>query len=102
VESAPRKNANMKDWRLLFGTLAYGAAAERVARGGGSTCCCAKDRALGGSDPITSDMYDGRQAADMPQQALLASLGCGNPTALAELKPGILSLAACRLARTRQ
>jgi arsenite methyltransferase len=65
----------------------YGAAAERVTRGGGS-CCGAKDRALAGCDPITSGHYDARQAGDVPADALLASLGCGNPTALAELKPG--------------
>jgi arsenite methyltransferase len=66
----------------------YGAVAERVARGGASGCCGAKDRALGGCDPITSGHYDAAQAGNVPEQALLASLGCGNPTALAELKPG--------------
>jgi ubiquinone/menaquinone biosynthesis C-methylase UbiE len=66
----------------------YGAAAKRVACGGGSSCCGAKDRALTGSDPITSNLYDGQQAGEVPEKALLASLGCGNPTALAELKPG--------------
>ena len=66
----------------------YGAAAERVASGGASSCCGAKDRALGGADPITSNLYDNLQACDVPEQALLASLGCGNPTALAELKAG--------------
>jgi ubiquinone/menaquinone biosynthesis C-methylase UbiE len=66
----------------------YGAAAERGARGAASSCCGAKDQALGYSDPITSDLYDSAQAGDVPAQALLASLGCGNPTALAELKAG--------------
>jgi SAM-dependent methyltransferase len=42
----------------------------------------------GCSDPITSNLYDGSQTGQIPEEALLASLGCGNPTALAELKPG--------------
>ena len=66
----------------------YGAAAERVVRGGANSCCGGKDRALDAPDPITSGLYDASQAAAVPEQALLASLGCGNPTALAELKPG--------------
>lgn len=66
----------------------YGAAAERVARGGGSSCCGAKAASLDAVDPITSHLYDANQAAAVPEKALLASLGCGNPTALAELKAG--------------
>jgi arsenite methyltransferase len=66
----------------------YGAAAERVARGGGTACCGGASAALGQCDPITSNLYDQLQAGDVPETALLASLGCGNPTALAELKPG--------------
>jgi SAM-dependent methyltransferase len=65
----------------------YGAAAERVARGAGNGCCGAS-AALGGCDPITADLYDAVQSGEVPEAALLASLGCGNPTALAELKPG--------------
>ena len=41
-----------------------------------------------GADPITSDLYDAPQKSELPEAAVLASLGCGNPTALAELKPG--------------
>jgi arsenite methyltransferase len=66
----------------------YGEAAERVARGGGNACCGGAAGAIGGCDPITSNLYDGTQAGDVPADALLASLGCGNPTALAELAPG--------------
>jgi len=65
----------------------YGQAALRVASGGASSCCGAAP-AVGGCDPITSDLYDDRQTAVLPEQAVLASLGCGNPTALAELKEG--------------
>jgi arsenite methyltransferase len=65
----------------------YGEAAQRVARGDGNGCCGAS-RSGGGGDPITSNLYDSVQAGDIPEKALLASLGCGNPTALAELKPG--------------
>jgi arsenite methyltransferase len=49
--------------------------------GSGTSACC-------GTDPITSNLYDEAQAAAIPAEAMLASLGCGNPTALAELKPG--------------
>ncbi|HSB25703.1 MAG TPA: arsenite methyltransferase [Burkholderiaceae bacterium] len=65
----------------------YGEAAERVARGAGNACCGGAASA-GQGDPITSNLYDAGQAGDVPEQALSASLGCGNPTALAELKPG--------------
>jgi arsenite methyltransferase len=67
----------------------YGQAALRVASGG-SSCCGAT--ASTGWDPITSNLYDAQQAGQIPEQALLASLGCGNPTALAELKPGEIVL----------
>src|SRR5579859_4729424 len=64
----------------------YGQAALRV-RAGGSSCCGATS-APGCGDPITSNLYDASQAGQIPVEALLASLGCGNPTALAQLKPG--------------
>ncbi|HEX7939266.1 MAG TPA: arsenite methyltransferase, partial [Gemmatimonadaceae bacterium] len=52
---------------------------------GSSGCCGATNETW---DPITADLYDAGQTAGLPEQALLASLGCGNPTALAELNPG--------------
>jgi arsenite methyltransferase len=65
----------------------YGQAALRVNTGGNS--CCGANAAGGtGCDPITSNLYDNAQAEQIPEAALLASLGCGNPTALAELKTG--------------
>ncbi|HEX2189315.1 MAG TPA: arsenite methyltransferase [Longimicrobiaceae bacterium] len=65
----------------------YGQAALRVVAGGGSSCC--GGAAFNGScDPITSDLYDAAQTAALPEGAVLASLGCGNPTALAELREG--------------
>src|SRR5271170_5859097 len=64
----------------------YGQAALRVTSGGSS--CCGAAASAGCSDPITSNLYDALQAGQIPEEALLASLGCGNPTALAELKPG--------------
>jgi len=63
----------------------YGQAALRV--GTGSSCCGAS-AASGSSDPITSNLYDAVQTNQIPEQALQASLGCGNPTALAQLNPG--------------
>src|ERR1700741_4089669 len=64
----------------------YGQAALRV-RAGGSSCCGAT-AGTGCGDPITSNLYDAAQAGQIPEEALLASLGCGNPTALAQLNPG--------------
>jgi ubiquinone/menaquinone biosynthesis C-methylase UbiE len=64
----------------------YGEAAVRVGAGGSS--CCGASPASSCSDPITSNLYDAAQVGQIPQEALLASLGCGNPTALAELNPG--------------
>ena len=64
----------------------YGQAALRVTTGGSS--CCGATAATGCADPITSNLYDASQIGQIPEEALLASLGCGNPTALAELKPG--------------
>src|SRR5215467_4302627 len=64
----------------------YGQAALRVSTGGSS--CCGATSATGCADPITSNLYDAPQIGQVPEEALLASLGCGNPTALAELKPG--------------
>jgi len=66
----------------------YGAAATRVAQGTSSSCCGGTPASVGGSDPITSNLYDALQAGEVPEKAMLASLGCGNPTALAELKAG--------------
>jgi arsenite methyltransferase len=65
----------------------YGEAA-RQARGGVKAGCGCGPSACCGSDPITSNLYDEAQAAAIPVEAMLASLGCGNPTALAELKAG--------------
>jgi SAM-dependent methyltransferase len=64
----------------------YGEAALRVKSGGSS--CCGAGAATSCCDPITTNLYDASQAGQIPEEALLASLGCGNPTALAQLKPG--------------
>jgi arsenite methyltransferase len=66
----------------------YGAAARRVSSGEGSACCGTSPSAECGADPITSNLYDEAQTSGLPSAALSASLGCGNPTALAELKAG--------------
>jgi arsenite methyltransferase len=65
----------------------YGQAALRVTLGG-SSCCGASTALDGCSDPITSNLYNAAQTGELPHEAVLASLGCGNPTALAQLKPG--------------
>jgi arsenite methyltransferase len=64
----------------------YGQAALRVTAGEGTGCCGASAR--GECDPVTSNLYDAAQTGDVPEKAMQASLGCGNPTALAELKAG--------------
>jgi arsenite methyltransferase len=64
----------------------YGEAALRVGSGGSS--CCGVAPATNCCDPITSNLYDAAQAGQIPEEAMLASLGCGNPTALAKLNEG--------------
>ena len=65
----------------------YGQAALR-ASSGGSSCCGAMAALDNCCDPITSNLYDVTQTGSLPEAAVLASLGCGNPTALAQLKAG--------------
>jgi len=65
----------------------YAEAARRVSNGGDATCGCGTGTAVC-CDPITSNLYDESEAASIPETALKASLGCGNPTALASLHPG--------------
>jgi arsenite methyltransferase len=67
----------------------YGEAARRVASGAGSACCgTSPASSIEGCDPITSDLYGEGEATAVPEAALKASLGCGNPTLLAKLQPG--------------
>ncbi len=65
----------------------YGQAALRAVAGQGSSCCGGSS-SCGTTDPITTDLYEAAQVSGLPAEAVLASLGCGNPTALAELQPG--------------
>src|SRR5581483_418327 len=65
----------------------YGQAALRV-KTGGSICCGSSPTGIGQCDPISSNLYNEIQTLGIPEDAVLASLGCGNPTALAELRPG--------------
>src|SRR6478609_2727024 len=70
----------------------YGQAAKRVSEGATAAACCGSSGCCGATteawDPITADLYDEQQKAGIPVEAVLASLGCGNPTALASLRPG--------------
>jgi len=66
----------------------YGQAALRVSRGDSSCCGSSPATGSGCCDPITSNLYDALQTGQIPEEALLASLGCGNPTALAKLNLG--------------
>jgi arsenite methyltransferase len=63
----------------------YGAIARSVTDSGAAACC---DPAMRCCDPITKDLYGALEMEGLPEKAVLASLGCGNPTALTELKPG--------------
>src|SRR3954471_9739084 len=97
-----RDEGNTGDLTTLEGIRAtvrerYGMVAQRVAEGAtvGASCCAPAAGSSGccGStteswDPITADLYDAGQTAGLPAEALLASLGCGNPTALAHLNLG--------------
>ncbi len=66
----------------------YGQAALRARSGAGSACCGASAAAGSCCDPITSNLYDPAQTGTLPEEAVRASLGCGNPTLLAGLQPG--------------
>jgi arsenite methyltransferase len=68
----------------------YGEVAKQVAAGG--TACCGGAADLSLCDPITRNLYDDAQKSGLPAEAVAASLGCGNPTALAELRPGEIVL----------
>ena len=70
----------------------YAEAALRAAAGGSSCCGAAPASAGACADPITSNLYDDSQAGQIPEEALRASLGCGNPTALTKLNPGEIVL----------
>jgi ubiquinone/menaquinone biosynthesis C-methylase UbiE len=70
----------------------YGQAALRVVSGTGASCCGGGESARCATDAITSNLYDEVEKGQLPEAAVLASLGCGNPTALAELKPGEIVL----------
>lgn len=64
----------------------YGQAAVQAA--GGTAACCGPEASTGTCAPVTSDLYSAEEIAAAPAEALAASLGCGNPTGLAQLKPG--------------
>jgi arsenite methyltransferase len=64
----------------------YGEAAKRASSGG--SACCGGGAQLSGCDPITKDLYSDAEKRALPEKAVAASLGCGNPTALAQLQPG--------------
>jgi len=70
----------------------YGEAALRVISGTGTACCGSNPSSCSAADVITSDLYSNQQKGELPDTAVQASLGCGNPTALAELKPGEIVL----------
>jgi arsenite methyltransferase len=83
VENANIDNASIKE----IVREKYGQAALR-AGAGGSSCCGAAPASGCACDPITSNLYDAAQTEQVPEKALQASLGCGNPTALARLNVG--------------
>jgi arsenite methyltransferase len=66
----------------------YGLAAKEVSEGARSSCCSTTCCGGAAEDPITSNLYSQAESATLPEKAVLASLGCGNPTALAELHQG--------------
>jgi arsenite methyltransferase len=71
----------------------YGKAASRVRAGlDDASCADTASRCCSNASPITSNLYDDAQTDGLPEAAVIASLGCGNPTALAELKPGEIVL----------
>ena len=79
----------------------YGQAVKAAISGGKTSCCGSSSKpapskgealGIGGTDPITRDLYSAAQTAEVPADAIAASFGCGNPTALAELRAGEIVL----------
>ncbi len=70
----------------------YSEAALRVISGAGSACCGSSPSSCSAIDVVTSNLYNDQEKGELPAAAVQASLGCGNPTALAELKPGEIVL----------
>jgi arsenite methyltransferase len=70
--------------------LKYGSAARAVSEAGSVAACC--DPALRCCDPITANLYSANESGQIPEKAVLASLRCGNPTALIQLNPGEIVL----------
>jgi arsenite methyltransferase len=83
----PKENATGMEVKEIVKEK-YGEAARRVANGQSNGCCGAASALDACCDPITSNLYNAAQADQIPDAALKASLGCGNPTALAQLNPG--------------
>jgi arsenite methyltransferase len=82
-EEKPMADSNIKE----VVREKYAEAARRV-KSGQSSCCCGTSDPTSACDPITSNLYAADQVAGLPEEAVSASLGCGNPTALASLQPG--------------
>jgi len=70
----------------------YAQAALGVKRGSKTSCCASTANLTQCCDPITGNLYEEQQIGELPETAVVASLGCGNPTALAELRPGEIVL----------
>jgi SAM-dependent methyltransferase len=85
------KGKAMKDEELRKVVSEKYAKAAVAAKAGKSSCCepsCCGGSEVGAVDPITRDLYGDQEKAELPKEAVSASLGCGNPTALAQLRPG--------------
>jgi SAM-dependent methyltransferase len=78
----------MKDAELRKAVSEKYAQAARAVQKNGSGSCCEPSCCSGSGDPITKDLYNDHEKSQLPAEAVQASLGCGNPTALAELRPG--------------
>ncbi|MCL2657376.1 MAG: arsenite methyltransferase [Betaproteobacteria bacterium] len=74
--------------RRTYGDAARRATAQTTGSCCGGSSCCGSSDDLATKNPITSNLYEAAQTSGLPVEAMLASLGCGNPTALAELAPG--------------
>ncbi|HET9401432.1 MAG TPA: arsenite methyltransferase [Candidatus Acidoferrales bacterium] len=78
----------MSDAQIKDAVMEKYAEAARRASAGAASSCCGASPATSCADPITANLYDASQVSQIPEAALHASLGCGNPTALAQLRPG--------------
>src|SRR5271167_587617 len=92
IKEVVKKKYGQAALRVQTGGSSSTPASAKAALAGGPGCCGASTALESCCDPITTNLYDQSQTSEIPEEAVKASLGCGNPTALAQLNPGEMVL----------